>query len=70
LHLVTEYRQFAHDCRRLAAMLTSQDDKHALELLAAGWDKTAEKRETAILASGRVVGATAYDIGDHVCFGP
>jgi len=34
-----------YDYRRIAAMLTMPDDKQALELLAAGWDRLAENRE-------------------------
>jgi hypothetical protein len=41
---VADYRRFARECRRLAAALTEPDDKRALELMATGWDKTAEKR--------------------------
>ena len=52
VHLVAQYRQFATDYRRLAAKLTSPSDKEALELLALGWDRTAEKRE-AMLRSER-----------------
>jgi hypothetical protein len=43
--LVAQYRQFATDYRRLAAMLTNPADKQASELFAIGWDKIAEKRE-------------------------
>jgi hypothetical protein len=42
---VADYRRFARECRRLAAMLTEPADKQALELMAIGWDKTAERRE-------------------------
>jgi hypothetical protein len=42
---VAEYRRFARECRRLAAMLTKPADKRALELMATGWDKTADRRE-------------------------
>lgn len=45
MHLVFEYRQFARDYRRLATILTEPADKQALELMATGWEKTAEKRE-------------------------
>jgi hypothetical protein len=44
MHLVAQYRQFAIDYRRLAAMLTNPADKQAMELFAIGWDKAAEKR--------------------------
>jgi hypothetical protein len=42
---MADYRRFARECRRLAAMLTEPADKQALELMAIGWDKTAERRE-------------------------
>lgn len=42
---VTEYRRFAEECRRLAAVLTKPADKRALELMAKGWDKSADARE-------------------------
>ena len=45
MHLVAQYRQFASDCRRLAARLTKPEDKRALELFAIGWDKVAHNRE-------------------------
>lgn len=38
---VAEYRQFAEDCRKLAASLTIPADKQALELMAIAWDKVA-----------------------------
>jgi hypothetical protein len=41
----TDYRRFARQSRRLAAALTEPADKRALELMATGWDKAAEKRE-------------------------
>ena len=40
-----DYRRFARQSRRLAAALSEPADKRALELMAKGWDKTAEKRE-------------------------
>ena len=39
------YRRFARQSRRLAAALSEPADKRALELMAKGWDKAAEKRE-------------------------
>lgn len=45
MHLVSRYRQLASDCRHLAAMLTKPDDKQALELMATGWEKSADERE-------------------------
>jgi hypothetical protein len=46
MHLVHQYKQFATDYRRLAAMLTKPDDKQALKLFATGWDRVAENYET------------------------
>lgn len=45
MHWPAEYRRYALECRRLAARLTKPADKQALELMATGWDKTAEKCE-------------------------
>jgi hypothetical protein len=53
MHLVAQYRQFAMDHRRLAAKLTKPADKEALELLAIGWDKAAEKREALLRSQER-----------------
>lgn len=40
-----DYRRFARQSRRLAAALSEPADKRALELMAKGWDRAAEKRE-------------------------
>jgi hypothetical protein len=48
MRTVEEYRSFAEDCRNLAAKLTDPKDKQAMELMAAGWDKVADQRESAI----------------------
>lgn len=40
-----DYRRFARQSRRLAAALSEPADKRALELMAKGWDKAAEKHE-------------------------
>ncbi len=45
---VAEYRQFAEDCRKLAASLTIPADKQALELMAIAWDKVAAAREASL----------------------
>jgi ferric-dicitrate binding protein FerR (iron transport regulator) len=42
---VAEYRKFAEDSRELAAKLKTPDDKRALQLMAAAWDKVANERE-------------------------
>jgi hypothetical protein len=45
---VADYRRFARKYRRLAAVLTAPADKRALELMAKGWDKIADKQEAAL----------------------
>jgi hypothetical protein len=45
---VEEYRGFAEDCRKLAAELTDSEDKRAMALMAAAWDKVANEREAAL----------------------
>jgi len=42
---VAEYRKFAEDSRELAAKLKTPDDKRAVQLMAAAWDKVANERE-------------------------
>jgi D-aminopeptidase len=42
---LVEYRRLAREYRRLAALLTRTDDKAAMELFAAGWDKIADNHE-------------------------
>jgi hypothetical protein len=49
LQQVAAYRQFARDYSRLAALLKSPDDKRAMELMATGWDKVADRREAILL---------------------
>jgi len=51
MHMLTLYRQFAVDCRRLAATLTEPADKQALEVFATAWDKAAESREAFLSAA-------------------
>jgi hypothetical protein len=48
MRTIAEYRKFAVECRELAAKLTDPRDKHALELMAAGWDKVVREREAAL----------------------
>jgi hypothetical protein len=49
---IVEYRKFAVDCRELADKLRDPNDKRALLLMAAGWDKVADERTAKIAASG------------------
>jgi hypothetical protein len=55
---VSEYRRFAEECRRLAAVLTKPTDKRALELMATGWDKRADEREAKLGRGGDLLEAT------------
>ena len=55
---VTEYRRIAEECRRLAAALTKPTDKRALELMAIGWDKSADAREAKLRGSNDLTEAT------------
>jgi hypothetical protein len=55
---VSEYRRFAEEYRRLAAVLTKPADKRALELMAKGWDKSADQREAKLRSSGDLLEAT------------
>ena len=48
--VVADYRRFADECRRLAAALTKPADKRAMELMAKGWDKTADKCEAKLVS--------------------
>jgi hypothetical protein len=45
MHTVAEYKRFAEECRHLAAKLTDPKDKHAVELMAAAWERVARERE-------------------------
>jgi hypothetical protein len=54
---VVEYRRFANECRRLAAALTKPSDRRALELMAKGWDKSADEREGKLCRSGDPIDA-------------
>ncbi|MGB6799819.1 MAG: hypothetical protein WBE48_25475 [Xanthobacteraceae bacterium] len=42
---VAEYRQFAQDCREMAARMDDPQDREALELQANAWEKVANERE-------------------------
>ena len=41
-------RRFADACRALAAHLSDPNDQDAMELMAAGWDKAADKCEAGL----------------------
>lgn len=55
---VVEYRRLAEECRRLAAALTKPSDRHALELMARGWDRRADEREGKLCGGDDLVEAT------------
>jgi len=60
MHLLTLYRQFAADCRQLAATLTEPADKQALEMFAREWDRVAESREAILRSKERTVPISPY----------
>ncbi|MGA7433076.1 MAG: hypothetical protein WBQ24_13780 [Xanthobacteraceae bacterium] len=45
---VAEYREFAAQCREMAAKMTDPQDRKALELQASAWEKVANAREAAL----------------------
>jgi hypothetical protein len=45
---VVEYREFAVQCREMAAKMTDPQDRKALELQASAWEKVAAGREAAL----------------------
>jgi hypothetical protein len=47
---IAEFQKLAEDCRALAAKLTDPQDKRAVELMAAAWNKVANEREAALKA--------------------
>jgi hypothetical protein len=54
---VADYRRFANECRQLAAELTKPADKRAMELMAKGWDKTADECAGKVRSTGELVDA-------------
>ena len=45
MRTVAEFRKHADECREMAAKLTREDDKKAMELMAKAWEKVANDRE-------------------------
>ena len=45
MRAVTEYRQRARDCRELARMVYSVEDRRALDHAAQSWERLAERSE-------------------------
>ena len=60
---VEEYRGFARDCRKLVAELTDPEDKRAVELMAAAWEKVANEREAMLKSRSPLEGAEAISVG-------
>jgi hypothetical protein len=44
MQIVTEYRKFGADCRRLAAQSATPADSRDLELMAVVWERLAKER--------------------------
>jgi len=47
---VAQYRQFAAQCREMAARISDPQDRRALELQARAWENVADQREAALKA--------------------
>jgi hypothetical protein len=45
MRTVAEFRKHAEECREMAKKLSREDDKKAMELMAAAWEKVANDRE-------------------------
>jgi hypothetical protein len=45
---VAEYRHYAEQCRKLAAEMSKPEDKKAVQVMAAAWEKVADQREAAL----------------------
>jgi hypothetical protein len=45
MRAVTEYRQRAHECRKLARFVHNLEDKHALDRAAQSWERLADRHE-------------------------
>jgi len=45
MRAVTEYRHRALECRRLARMVRSLEDKYALDRAAQSWERLADRHE-------------------------
>ena len=49
MRTVTEFRDYARQCRDMAARMDDAADRRSLELQAQAWDKVADARETALV---------------------
>ena len=45
MRAVTEYRERARECRKLASMVHNLEDKYALDRAAQSWERLAKQRE-------------------------
>jgi hypothetical protein len=50
MRAVTEYRDRAQECRKLAGMVHKLEDKYALDCAAQSWERLADRRERDIEA--------------------
>jgi hypothetical protein len=50
MRTVTEYRERAQQCRKLARMVHNLEDKHVLNRAAQSWERLAEQQECDIEA--------------------
>jgi hypothetical protein len=48
MRTVAEFRQYARECREMAARMDDPKDREALELQAKAWEKVAAGREAAL----------------------
>ena len=51
MRAVTEYRDRARECRKLASMVHNVEDKYALDCAAQSWERLAERSEHGIEAA-------------------
>jgi hypothetical protein len=58
-----EYRKFAEECRDLAGKLSQPEDKRAVLLMAAAWEKVANEREAQLRRTTE--GGWAASLGDQ-----
>ena len=50
MRAVTEYRDRAQECRKLARMVLKLEDKYALVCAAQSWERLADRREREVEA--------------------
>ena len=52
MRAVTEYRERARECRKLASVVHNLEDKYVLDCAAQSWERLAQQRERDIEAEG------------------